>query len=199
MIPPRAPSKDIQINLFRNLAEKTESSETVFSGALLHVQRDFARLPDGSTGIREWIKHPGASAVLPLFPDGDILLLKQFRYPVKQVFYEVPAGKLDQGETPDQTAVRELREEAGLTAGNLAYAGHYYPGIGYANEIIHFFLAWDLRDAPSNPDHDEFVQPIRMPFSEALEMIYSNEISDGKTALCLLKAQRVAQKLGLLP
>jgi ADP-ribose pyrophosphatase len=188
----------VKIHENHRLSEETISSDPVFDGVLLKVSRDTARLPDGSTGIREWIRHPGASAVLPLFENGDVLLLKQFRYPVKQVFFEVPAGKLDPGETPESTAVRELEEEAGLRAENLAYAGHYYPGIGYANEIIHFFLAWGLSEAPVSPDEDEFVEPVRMPLQKAIEMIYTNEISDGKTALCLLKAKHEAKKRGLL-
>lgn len=186
------------VHHFKRLAEKTRSSEPVFDGVLLKVQRDYAELPDGSTGIREWIRHPGASAVLPLFQNGDILLLKQFRYPVQQVFYEVPAGKIDAGENPDSTAVRELEEEAGLSAGNILYTGHYYPGIGYANEIIHLYLAFNLSEAPVNPDPDEFVEPIRLSLSTAIDMVYSNEISDGKTALCLLKGLFAARRAGLV-
>lgn len=170
-----------------NLVETRVETAVVYDGALLKVNRDVARLPDASTSVREWIRHPGASAVVPIFENGDILLLRQFRYPVGQVFYEVPAGKLDPGEEADVTAVRELKEEAGLAADTLPYIGHFYPGIGYSNEVIHIFAAVGLSETPRNTDADEFVEPFRIPFAEAVRWVHEGVINDAKTVICLLR------------
>lgn len=180
----------------KKLVEKPISSEEVFNGRLLHVFLDHARLPDGSESTREWIKHPGASAVLPVFEDGDVMLVKQFRYPLSQIFYEVPAGKLDPGETADSTAVRELKEEAGLSCRQFHYLGHFYPSIGYTDEIIHLYLAWEISEFEQNVDEDEFLVKERVPFREAVDMAHSGEISDGKTAITLLRAWHWWQKDG---
>ncbi|MDZ7716447.1 MAG: NUDIX hydrolase [Balneolaceae bacterium] len=173
---------------FDQLIETEISSKEIFKGRLLHVFLDEARLPDGKISTREWIKHPGAAAVLPVFQDGDVMLVKQFRYPMRQVFYEVPAGKIDAGEEPEITAGRELKEEAGLICENMQYLGHFYPGIGYSDEIIHLYLAWDIEHTEQGSDDDEFVINHRLPFKEAVDMVYSGEISDGKSMVTLLRA-----------
>lgn len=170
-----------------NLVESRVETAVVYDGALLNVNRDIAKLPDGSTSVREWIRHPGASAVVPIFDNGDILLLRQFRYPVGQVFYEVPAGKLDPGEAADVTAVRELEEEAGLVAQKMPYIGHFYPCIGYSDEVIHMFAALGLSGTPQNTDTGEFVEPFRIPFVEAVQWVHEGVINDAKTAICLLR------------
>ncbi|MDZ7692205.1 MAG: NUDIX hydrolase [Balneolaceae bacterium] len=180
----------------RKLIEKKISSREVFNGRLLHLFFDEVRLPDGSESTREWIKHPGASAVLPVFENGDVTPVKQFRYPVKQIFYEVPAGKIDPGETADSTAERELKEEAGLTCQQFHYAGHFYPSIGYTDEIIHLYVAWDIEEFEQKVDEDEFLVKERIPFREAVEMVHIGEISDGKTAITLLRAWRWWQQEG---
>lgn len=118
------------------------------------------------------------------------MLLKQFRYPVKTMFWEVPAGKIDQGENPDVTASRELLEETGVQAGQLHYLGHFYPCIGYSNEVIHIYIATDLQLTDLQTDEDEFVEPERIPFTQALEMVHSGAINDGKTVTCLLRAEQ---------
>ncbi|MFH5832119.1 NUDIX domain-containing protein [Halalkalibaculum sp. DA3122] len=178
------------------LVEKRISSKEIFDGRLLHVFFDEARLPDGSESTREWIKHPGASAVLPVFRDGDVMLVKQFRYPVAQIFYEVPAGKIDPGETADSTARRELKEEAGLTCQQFHYLGNFYPSIGYTDEIIHLYIAWEIEEFEQTVDEDEFLVKERVPFREAVEMAHTGEISDGKTAITLLRAWKWWQKEG---
>lgn len=172
------------------LVERTISSKEVFNGRLLHVFFDEVRLPDGSTSTREWIKHPGASVVLPVFDNGDVMLIRQFRYPMSQIFYEAPAGKIDPDEDADSTAKRELQEEAGLSCHNFEYIGHLYPGIGYSDEIIHIYTAWDITLASqgSEVEDDEFVIKERLPFSEAVKMVHTGEISDGKTMVTVLRA-----------
>lgn len=180
----------------QKLIERRISSKEIFDGRLLHVFFDEAKLPDGSESTREWIKHPGASAVLPVFENGDVMLVKQFRYPVSQIFYEAPAGKIDPGETADSTAVRELQEEAGLTCQQFHYIGHFYPSIGYTDEIIHLYVAWDIEEFEQAVDEDEFLVKARLPFREAVEMVYSGEISDGKTAITILRTWHWWQQEG---
>lgn len=162
----------------------------------MHVFYDEVELPDGNTASREWIKHPGACAVVPVFENGDILMVRQFRYPMRQIFWEVPAGKIDAGEPEDETALRELREEAGVATHDFAYVGHFYPGIGYTDEIIHIYTAWNLESVAQQVDDDEFVTKERIPFKEAIEMVHSGEINDGKTMICLLRAWEWWEKNG---
>lgn len=176
------------MNDHKLLVEEKLHSKEIFNGKLLHVFYDEARLPDGSVSSREWIKHPGACAVVPVFENGEIMLLRQFRYPVQQIFWEVPAGKIDAGEAEEATALRELEEEAGVTTTDYAYVGHFYPGIGYSDEVIHIYTGWNLKSVPQKVDEDEFVTRQRIPFSEAIEMVHSGEINDGKTVICLLRA-----------
>jgi ADP-ribose pyrophosphatase len=170
-----------------NLIEKTIESNQEFKGNLLHVFQDKAAMPDDSTSTREWIRHPGACAVVPVFSDGSVMLVKQFRYPVKQIFYEVPAGKIDPGEPPVTTALRETEEETGLKAVSIEYIGHFYPCIGYSDEIIHIYAAWDLEQLPEKTDDDEFLINVRLPFREALKMIEMGDITDAKTICSLMK------------
>tara|TARA_R110002096_G_scaffold237751_4_gene428603 strand:+ start:6351 stop:6917 length:567 start_codon:yes stop_codon:yes gene_type:complete len=167
------------------LVEKTKDSAEVFNGKLLHVFSDIAELPNGESSTREWIKHPGACAIVPIFTNGDVLMINQFRYPMKQLFLEIPAGKIDVGESQDETATRELLEETGLIAKNMHYVGHFYPAIGYADEVIHIYVALDLEQTEMQTDVDEFVLSERLPFKKTLEMIDSGEINDGKTIVCL--------------
>jgi ADP-ribose pyrophosphatase len=169
------------------LLEQKISSQSVFSGRLLHVYKDKVLLPNGKKTTREYIKHPGATAVLPVFKNGDIMLVKQFRYPMSQIFYELPAGKIDHGEDPEITGIRELKEEAGLITDHMSYVGHFYPSIGYTDEIIHIYVAWSIEETGNNTDDDEFLIPFRISFREALRMVESGEISDGKTIISLYR------------
>ncbi len=172
------------------LTEKTLSSESVYDGVLLHVRRDTVRLPDGETSVREWIEHPGASAVVPVHDDGTVVLLRQFRYPPRREFLEVPAGKFDEdGEDALDLAQRELMEEAGLAAERWTRLGQTFPGIGYSDEVIHLFLAEGLTEGEAQNDDDEFVEPVRLPLSEAVAMARRGEILDAKSCVALLLAQ----------
>jgi ADP-ribose pyrophosphatase len=177
------------LRLKGSLAEQKKLSEKVFSGELLHVFKDEAILPDTSIGRREWIQHPGACAVVPLFENGDCVLIQQFRYPAQQLFWEVPAGKIDRGEDPFTTANRELEEETGYRAKEWTYIGHFYPAIGYADEIIHIYLAEGLIPGHQNMDEDEFLSVYRVPFNEVVGMIHSGEINDAKTISSIIRVQ----------
>ena len=174
-----------------NLTEHTLSTEPVFDGKLLHVRRDRVRTPGGGESVREWIEHPGAAAVVPLFSDGTVALVRQFRYAPRREFLEVPAGKLDPGESPDACAAREMAEEVGLTAERWTSLGPTYPAIGYSSELIHLFLAEDIDETERAADDDEHVVPVRMPLAEAVAQARRGEIADAKTALALLLADAV--------
>ena len=168
-----------------DLVEKKKSSQQVYDGNLLKVFVDEVQLPDGSSSTRDWINHPGACAVVPIFDNGDILLIEQYRYSCKQLFIEVPAGKIDKHESPDKTAERELVEETGIVADQITYIGHFYPAIGYSDEIIHIYAAHGLTFEEQRTDEDEFVSLSRTPFTDAMEMIKTGVITDGKTITCL--------------
>lgn len=178
------------------LVEYPLSSKEILKGQLLHVFFDDVRLPDGTISTREWIKHPGASAVVPVFENGDIMLVRQFRYPMSQIFYEVPAGKIDPKENADSTARRELKEEAGLTCENFHYVGHFYPAIGYSDEIIHLYAAWDITTFEQKVDDDEFLLKERLPFREVIAMVHRGEIADGKSIVTLLRVWHWWQEKG---
>ena len=172
-----------------DLTERTLSSEPLYDGVLLHVRRDRVRLPDGTASVREWIEHPGAAAVVAIDGEGRVVLVRQFRYPPRRTFLEVPAGKFDRdGESPLEVARRELREETGLTAATWTPLGRTFPGIGYSSETIHLFLAEDLTDGEAGGDDDEFLEVVRLPFAEAVRRAERGEVADAKTAVALLLA-----------
>ena len=172
-----------------DLTETLKDRDLLVEGVLLKAYRDTVTLPNGKESVREWIDHPGASAVVPLFEDGATILLRQYRYAPGLEFVEVPAGKLDHaGESPEEVAVRELEEEAGWTAARVTRIGKTYPCIGYSNEVIYLFLAEGLSRAEAEAEADEFVEPFRLPFAEAVAMARRGEISDAKSAVALLRA-----------
>lgn len=144
-------------------------------------------LPNGRAVTLEVLRHPGASAVLPLHADGTVTLLRQHRHAAGGTIWEVPAGKLEPGEDPADCAARELQEEAGLV-GTLTHAGFIFPAPAYTDEKIHLFLAHDLRGAQDAPEADEVLEPVRLPFEDALAMVRRGEIVDAKTIAALMHA-----------
>lgn len=178
------------------LIEKENFSKQVYDGKLLKVFYDEVTLPDQTFSSREWIKHPGACAVVPVFEDGTIMLLKQFRYPPRKIFIEVPAGKIDPGEDPVRTAERELLEESGVECKHIVQTGSFFPAIGYADEIIHTYAAWGLTIKDQNVDVDEFLQPFRISYQKAIEMIGAGEITDAKTITALFQTKMWWEKKG---
>jgi ADP-ribose pyrophosphatase len=173
----------------RDLSEEELSSELLVDGVLLKAHRDQVRTPDGETSAREWIDHPGASAIIPLFDDGRTVLIRQFRYPPRRTFLEVPAGKIDVvGEAPEDVARRELEEETGWRADAFVHLSSTYPCIGYSNEIIHFYLATGLSLGEQDLSEGEFVDVVEMPFEDAVAMARSGELRDMKTVTALLYA-----------
>jgi ADP-ribose pyrophosphatase len=169
-----------------DLTEHRVTGELVYDGGLLKVHRDVVKLPDGSQGAREYIRHPGAVAVLPLFDDGQILLERQFRYPHAREFIELPAGKLDPGEPHLETAKRELLEETGYAAERWKRLAVIHTAIAYTDEAIELFLAEKLSHTARKLDDGEFLETLVVPFGEAMQMIRDGRITDAKTVTGLL-------------
>jgi ADP-ribose pyrophosphatase len=170
----------------KDLTEHFVAGEEVYSGRLLKVQRDRVRLPDGSEGVREYIRHPGAVMILPLFDDGRVLLERQYRYPHRREFIELPAGKLDPGEQHLDTAKRELLEETGYVAAQWRRLGLLHPSIAYSDEGIELWLAQELELRERKLDHGEFLETLILPFGEAMQMVRDGRITDAKTVAGLL-------------
>ena len=170
----------------KDLTERRISSEQVFDGALLKVYRDAVRLPDGSSGGREYIRHPGAVAIVPFFDDGRVLLERQFRYPHGREFIEVPAGKLEPGEPHLDTAKRELLEETGYVAQEWTRLGVIHTAIAYTDEAIELFVARKLTLQTRNLDQGEFLEIFTVPFDEAVAMVRDGRITDAKSVAGLL-------------
>jgi ADP-ribose pyrophosphatase len=173
-----------------DLTEHCISSETIASGGMLHVKRDQVRLPSGGQSQREYVIHPGAVVVVPVLPNGKVILERQFRYPLHQVFIELPAGKIDAGEEILVTGQRELLEETGYTASEWVKLGLQHPCIGYSNEVIHMYLARGLSAGKHARDEDESLEVFEASFADCLHMIHKGEITDGKTIVALFFAEK---------
>jgi ADP-ribose pyrophosphatase len=178
----------------RDFTETTLESETVFDGRLLHVKRDRVRLPGGGEAQREYVVHPGAVLVIAVTAAGELVLERQFRYPLGRDFIELPAGKIDPGEDPAETARRELAEETGYRAGRWRRVADIHPSIGYANERIVIFLAEDLTLAEAKLDDEEFLEVFTLPLDAAIEWVRSGAISDAKTVAGLFWAEKVLRQ-----
>ena len=171
------------------LEEKTVSSRLIFDGKVVHLYKDTVRLPDGAESVREYVKHIGAVCILPLTDDGEVILERQYRYAVRQILTEIPAGKLDApGEDPLEAAKRELREETGATAREMIPLGDYYGSPAILGERIRMFLARGLTFGETEFDEDEFLEVFRLPRDEAEAAVLRGEIPDGKTQAAILRA-----------
>ena len=168
--------------------EQRLRGEQKFRGKIIDVVHDTVLLENGKEALREVARHPGAVGILVM--DGaDVVLVRQFRYPVGRELLEIPAGKLEKGEDPYPAALRELREETGAVPGRFLPLGQLYPSPGYCGEIIRMYLARDLQFGETDPDEDEFLNLERIPFSTLVEQVLSGEIKDAKTIAAALKAK----------
>jgi ADP-ribose pyrophosphatase len=174
-----------------DLFETLLKTETVFHGKLLNVRRDQVRLANGHETVREYIVHPGATLVIPLLDNGDLVMERQYRHPLRRAFIELPAGKIDPGEDPLTTGKRELLEETGYEAAEWRHLATIHPCIGYSDEAIHIYLATQLKAGEHRRNMDESLEILTFSLENALGMVRTGEITDAKTVIALFWADRV--------
>ncbi len=173
------------------LFEKQLSREVIFEGKIFTVARDVNELADGKTAPRELVLHTGGAGILPVDSDGNITLVKQYRCGVSGVLTEICAGKLEKSENPMDCAVREMVEELGIRAKNIVPLGSFAPTPAYDSEITYIFLATDLEYVGQKLDDGEFLELVKIPLDEAVKAVMNGSISDGKTQIAILKAERL--------
>jgi ADP-ribose pyrophosphatase len=176
----------------RHLHETELSSELVYQGGFLKVRKDRVQMPDGAEARREYVMHPGAAAMVPLFDDGRVLIERQFRYPLREVFVEIPAGKIDAGETSFQTAQRELVEETGYRAREWGFLTRIHPAIGFSDEILDIFLCRGLEQVGRSLDEGEFLEIDVVPLGWLVDEIRAGRLSDVKTQIAVHWLERFA-------
>jgi ADP-ribose pyrophosphatase len=168
--------------------ETQAESELIFDGKVLHLYRDIINLPNGKQGMREYCRHNGAVAVVPLTREGEVVCVRQNRYAVGRVTLEIPAGKFDYiGEDHAEAALRELREETGYTPAKLTDIGPLATSPALLSEIIYVYLAEDMTEGECEPDEDEFLEIVKIPLEELVDMILAGEVEDAKTQAAVLK------------
>lgn len=178
-----------------NLVEKQISREEIFSGVALHVVRDEILLPNGKKSVREISLHNGAAAIIPILPDGRVLMERQYRYAHGRVMLEIPAGKLDTpDEIPLEAAKRELREETGAVAEKITFLGRIAPSPALINEIIYLYMAEDLSFGENDLDDGEFLDIEYIHIDRLYEMVMNGEIEDSKTQIAILKAREILKE-----
>ncbi|MBR7071481.1 MAG: NUDIX hydrolase [Clostridia bacterium] len=173
-----------------NLTEQTKSEEYLFRGRVIRLRRDEVILPDGNEATREVIEHNGGVGVVPLTDDGEVLLVRQYRYPYKEELLEIPAGKRDSAtEDPLACGIRELKEETGCSAARFVPLGKLYPSPGYCGEIIWMYAATGLSTGEQQPDDDEFLEVEHYPLDTVVDWVLSGKITDAKTQAAILKTK----------
>ena len=168
-------------------------SEKIFKGAVFEVERDRLLEENGIEIVREVVRHPGGAGALPLFDDGRVALVKQYRHPARRELLEIPAGRIEVGETPEMCAAREVEQEIGFRAGRMEKLAEFYSTPGFCEEKLHVYLATDLTPSSQALDHDEWVEVVYLPFAEAAQMLERGEIEDSKTIIALLLAVKRVQ------
>jgi len=175
--------------------EKKISSKTVYNGKVLTFQVDDVELENGKRAIREVVRHNGGVSVLAVDEAGDVLLVRQYRYPYAENLLEIPAGKLEKGEDPKACGIRELREETGYEAGKFEFLAEAYPAPGYTDERLYIFTARNLIFKGQKLDADEFLSVVKVPFEKAVEMCLGGEIKDAKSVIAILMYSQKRQGL----
>lgn len=176
-----------------DLTETELASEAVFDGKLLHVRRDRVRLPDGKEATREYIEHPGAVTIVAVLDSGELVMERQYRYPLRDHVLELPAGKIDKSEEPLATAKRELLEETGYTAREWHYLATIHPLVAYSDERIFVYLARGLALQARKLDEGEFLEVLHMPLEELLALVRAGTITDVKTIIGVLWLEKIAK------
>lgn len=169
---------------YKKFEEVTIESQPIFKGRIISLQVDTVKLPNGETATREIVKHPGAVAVIPLLGD-KMIVVEQYRKPLEKSQVEIPAGKLDAGEEPMKAALRELVEETGYRTDNIKLVSSFYTSPGFADEIIHLYIAEDLVKGDANPDEDEFLECEAVTLEQAEQYMRDGRISDAKTIMAV--------------
>ncbi|MBR4723142.1 MAG: NUDIX hydrolase [Clostridia bacterium] len=177
-----------------DFTEKTIDTKEIYSGRIIHIKEDIVRLPNGETAGRELVLHNGGVAVIAVDENKDVFMVRQYRKPYEEVVLEVPAGKLENGENPQEAGLRELREETGYIAKKSRFIGKCYPSPGYLNEVISMYLAEDLEFVGQELDPGEFVEVEKIPLQRLFEMVMDNKIADAKTQIAILKAYEILSK-----
>lgn len=173
-----------------NLKETTVSTEYMYSGNIINLKREKVVLPDGNEAFREIVEHPGGVCIAAITDKNELLLVKQFRAGVKDVLLEIPAGKLEKGEDTELCGRRELEEETGFCAKTFIKAQEIYLSPAYAEEKIYFYVARDLYRGNIHPDDDEFIETVAIPITDLKQMVYENKITDAKTIIAVLLAEK---------
>lgn len=163
------------------------AEELIYRGRILDLARETHSMPDGREARFEIIQHPGGAAALPILDDGRLLLIRQFRPAIEDYLYEIPAGRLEIGETAVQCIERELEEEVGYHPNQIQSLDYVYSSVGFCNERIHLFIATELQQTPTALEPDEFIEPVIVTLDTALEMVSTGEITDAKTQIALLR------------
>jgi len=177
-----------------NYEEKTVSEKHIYTGNIINVELLTVTLPDGRQATRDIIKHPGASAVIPLNEKGEMYMVRQYRKPIEAISLEIPAGKLDQGEDPRICAERELKEETGLSAGKITHLVSVHSTPGFSNEILHLYAATDLCEGESCADEDEFISTEKYTVEQLEDMVLRGEITDAKSIIGIFLADKIISK-----
>ena len=173
--------------------EKTLSVQEIFSGHVVRLTLDKVELENGRSAIREVVHHRGGACIAALTEKDELYLVRQYRYALGQELWELPAGKLEEGEDPFEAAKRELEEECGLKADQYIDLHPFYPTVGYCSEVIYTWLARGLHPVPMHLDEDEFLTPTKMPLEEVCRMVLEGEIRDGKTVAAVLKIKALKE------
>lgn len=176
----------------KDFYEKPLSSRCIFDGKIIHVYKDDIELPNGNPGFREVIRHVGGACIIPITDEGEVICVRQYRYPYARMIIEVPAGKLDSKAEDHRTAaLRELREETGCSCKKLTYMGQMYGSPAILDEVIYMYMAEGLEAGELDLDEDEFVEVIKIPLDEMYQMVLDNKILDAKTQIAVMKAYAI--------
>ena len=176
-----------------NMTEITLHSECKYDGKIVRLRVDRVKLPNGRETAREVVEHPGGVCVAALTSKDELLFVRQFRYPYKELLLELPAGKLERGEDPDEAVKRELMEETGAEGGKFHFLGKQYPSPGYCGEILWLYATRVESIGRARPDEDEFLEAERIPLSDAVDMVLRGELPDGKTQTAVLTTERMVR------
>lgn len=181
-----------------DLQETMHRQELVYNGIIVNVRRDQVTLSDGTDAQREVVEHPGGVAVFAMDEAQQVVMVQQYRYPMQEVVLELPAGKLEPGEDPRESALRELEEETGIVPTELHALGFSYSSPGIFTEKIYYYLATGLKQAPAHPDVGELLEVSRIPVKELVQKVESGELRDGKSIIGIMKAVLSLQREGKL-